>query len=144
MTMSLEGFPDVERILELYSRSISTYGGKPSKPTVGCIEGALGNAINAAHYSDSSSDSLNILLIAAYVFRSLARNHCFSDGNKRIAWLSLTEVLACCAGLDVVATDEEVVSFCEEVAQGHVDVESVLSWLADGERLRELTIMEKG
>lgn len=122
----------VDRIHELYraGTSMSVHGLKP-----GCVEGAIGSAITGAMYS-SPSDEPDPLRVAAHLLRSLARNHCFLDGNKRIAWLSCLEVLA--VGADVTIEEDQAVTaqFVEAVATGGKDIPYIVGWLS--ERLVEL------
>lgn len=73
-----------ETILSLYDGSMARYGGKKSDPTEGCVESCLANAWNAEQYADAGElrgGSISAIHLLIY----LARNHCFADGNKRIA-----------------------------------------------------------
>lgn len=102
----------------------------------GCVEGAIENATLAASYAQDT-DAPDPLRIAAYILRSLARNHCYVDGNKRIAWMTCLEVLAVGAGVTVSEDEEMAAEFVEAVAMGSLDIESIVPWLAG--RLVELS-----
>jgi len=136
MTHRLENYPDQARLSDLYNRSILLHGGNASQVKPGCVEGALGNAIIAAQYR-TGDEVPDPLLVAAFLCRSLARNHCYSDGNKRLAWLSLLEVLWCCAELTVDADADEAEEMVVGVTTGALDVDDIVRWLSDDGRLVE-------
>jgi death-on-curing protein len=78
-----------------------------------------------------SSDELDPLMVAAYLLRSLTKNHCFVDGNKRAAWLAALEVLAVGANLTIKAGQVEAAEFVNATASGAVpDVATITRWLA--------------
>jgi len=95
-------------VLTLYTEGITRYGGVHSAPQDGCVEGSLGAAWTAEQYRAEAGIALG-LLFAAYAFFYLARNHCFVDGNKRVAWSCLIYILFR-NGLTVRATDDEAVA----------------------------------
>jgi death-on-curing protein len=98
-------------------------------PRNGCVEGAIGNAVQAAAYY-SEDDEPNPLHIASHLLRSLARDHCFIDGNKRVAWLACLEVLATHGRVTIDADEIEAAAFVESVADGSTDVPGIAGWLA--------------
>lgn len=93
-----------------------------------CVEGAIGNAVLAASYTQDS-DEPDVLHVAAYLMRSLVKNHCYVDGNKRIAWLATLEVLAVHAMATIEADQDEAAALVEDVATGAVDVPALIVWL---------------
>lgn len=66
-------------------------------------------------------------VFACYALRSLARNHCLVDGNKRLAWVAFALSLAA-MGLSVEATDEEAESFVERIIKDHLEGPDVVTW----------------
>ena len=64
---------------------------------------------------------------AAALMHSLALNHPFVDGNKRVAAHSAL-VFAELNGHDLVATPEELVAITLAVAEGKVAVEALAIW----------------
>lgn len=100
------------------------------RPKPGCIESALGNAPTAAAYALGSDDP-DPLVVAAYLLRSLARNHCYEDGNKRIAWLATLEFLWVHAQCTLAADPVEAAEIVVRVADGSLDVPELVTWLAD-------------
>lgn len=98
-------------------------------PHVGCVEGAIGTAVNSASYHQDS-DEPDDLLVAAYLLRSLAQNHCYIDGNKRIAWLACLEVLAVHSQVTIESDQDEAAEVVERVAQGQMEIDALMCWLA--------------
>lgn len=117
----------VARVAELMA-DLRPDGDQRSTP--GCVEGAISNAILAAHYHQGIEDP-DILHVAAYLLRSLAQNHCFQDGNKRIAWTSAVDVLWVGAHLTITADQEEAAAMVNQVATGNLDVDGVINWIAE-------------
>ena len=66
-------------------------------------------------------------LAAAYGY-GLARNHCFPDGNKRIA-LAAMDVFLMLNGLDLVADEAETVVIVNAVAADEFSQEELAQWL---------------
>ena len=67
---------------------------------------------------------------AGMLFYLLVKNHCFIDGNKRTATLSLIEFLernAC----TVEATQNELVQFALAVATSALDKEATITWVRE-------------
>lgn len=125
--MTEVAFITAARVHELYRKAT---GASAEGARAGCVEGAVANAGTAARYA-RESDEPDPLLIAAYLLRSLAKNHCYVDGNKRVAWLACLEVLAVGASVTVEEDQEAAAMFVESVATGALDVEGVVHWLAD-------------
>lgn len=122
---------DEVRILQLHAQGLKIGGvGKGSKAVDGCIEGALGNAWTAEQYSlDERAEPLG-LLFAVYLFDILIRAHCFVDGNKRVAWLTLVHVLAH-YNVEPNFSDTQVRDFCNSILEpaSKRSVDDILDWL---------------
>jgi death-on-curing protein len=100
----------IETIQEVHRECIARFGGDSTfKPTEGCIERSAGAAFNAELYTDNP-DSIKGLCFAGCLLFYLIRNHCFVDGNKRVAWASCMEVLRF-LGLTVDSTDSDAEEF---------------------------------
>lgn len=118
-------------VYELYREGIRRYGGDPSDPKPGCIDGSLGAAWSAESYSDPDPGRLPGLVFVGYLLFYLARNHCFTDGNKRVAWSAAMHVLLG-PGLTVEATIDEAEQLMLSVIERRVnDGMEVVSWLAE-------------
>lgn len=111
-----------DTITMLYAEGIKRWGGAGSLPQPGCIDAALGAAFNAELYSPDSEQegAVQGLIFACYLMFYLATKHCYTDGNKRIAWACTMFVLLS-FGLTVEATEDEAVKFCLAVAAGEIE-----------------------
>lgn len=138
MTTAPEGFDGTAaRVLDLHARTVEiqtgvAYERRPSE--LGCVEGCLASAKQAAFYERPESGEGDPLNAAGSVLYYLTRRHGFTDGNKRIGWLAAVDYLAC-RRLDVRATDDEVCDLRLGVAEGRVERGVVTSWFAAPGRL---------
>ena len=68
---------------------------------------------------EQETDDPEPLRVAVYLLVYLAKNHCFADGNKRVAWMALTDYLIM-LGLTIKAEQVEVEEFVNNIsaAQG--------------------------
>jgi death on curing protein len=121
----------VERVHSLHAYALERWGGSAGIRNAGCVEGSIGNSVNAALYAmETGDEEPDVLTVAAHVLFYLARNHCYTDGNKRIAWLAFTDQIAV-LGLDVDATQADVEGFVLNVASGTVtNADAVRAWIA--------------
>ena len=71
-------------------------------------------------------------LAAAYGY-GFARNHCFSDGNKRIA-LAAMDIFLMLNDVDLVPDDAEAVVIINEVAADEFSQEDLAEWLEQNSR----------
>lgn len=120
-------------ILELHAQGIRAHGGdggvRPTDPE--CVEGKLGNAWSAEGYATQDEHRVGGLIFAAFLLFYLAKGHCFTDGNKRVAWTSAMRVLLV-LGLTVTVQTDEAYEFMKAIADGsEISGETVLRWLAE-------------
>ncbi len=125
--------------MELYASRMEKYGGVPSAPKHGCLEGCLGNAWTTESYNlavdDEEEDAESEyprpgLVFAAYLLFYLTNDHCFADGNKRLGWSAMTYVLAL-HDLTVDASIDEAEEFMLAVASGKAKQGDVMEWIAE-------------
>lgn len=76
---------------------------------------------------------------AAVLVVRIAKNHPLIDGNKRVAWQSLTMFCALNA-YELVATADDAVNTVLAIAAGELDEQAVAQWLEP--RLRATTANE--
>jgi death on curing protein len=123
----------MSEVLSLYAEGIKRYGGQGSPPKPGCLEQSCGNAYSAELYTES--ESVSGLAFSGYLLFYLARDHCFIDGNKRIAWLCSMRVLAS-LGLSVDVSQEDAEGVCKRIADSTLedsinDGAIVVAWIAE-------------
>ena len=73
----------------IHDRQLGQHGGLPGIRDAGAVESALARPQNLAAYGEPDASDL----AAAHAW-GLARNHGFSDGNKRTAWVTARLFLA--------------------------------------------------
>lgn len=128
----------VNGILDLHAEGIKKYGGDFSAPQEGCLERSLGAAWSLEVYG-APDNALPRLSFCSGLLYYLVMNHCFTDGNKRIGWMSAVEVLRS-LGLTIKATDEEAENLCLDIIGGTVKhATDVIPWIA--KRLQEFPVV---
>lgn len=114
----------------IHDRQLAQHGGLAGIRDPGAVESALARPQNLAAYGEPDACDL----AAAYAW-GLARNHGFSDGNKRTAWVTARLFLAdngCRLRFDAA----DAVRTVEAVAGGNLAEDVLASWfhrhLTDG------------
>lgn len=125
-------FVTYDEVHALHAGAIATYGGELSGVRDGCVEQCVDGSRTAAMYA--SDDGSDLLSAASYLLIYLARNHCFTDGNKRVAWMSMVRLLAL-NNIRVEAAEEAAARLTEAAATGKIDADGVIQWLATPGRL---------
>lgn len=121
----------LDRVNELYAEGIRRYGGDPSGPKPGCVDGSIGAAWSAESYSDPAPGRLPGLVFAGYLLFYLSRNHCFTDGNKRVAWSAAMDVLLH-YGLTIDTNADEAENLMLSVIARRIDDGlEVVNWLSE-------------
>lgn len=123
----------ISTILDLYNEVMARYGGKKSLPNHGCLESCLGNAWQAEEYNQAEGMPY---LFPLYLMLYLAWNHCFEDGNKRIAWACLIYILNNHA-LRIRATDDEAEKLLIEVVEKRAQIRDVMEWMSERLEVRQ-------
>ncbi|WP_288016293.1 type II toxin-antitoxin system death-on-curing family toxin [Blastomonas sp.] len=112
-------------VLALHDEQIAEHGGLSGIRDLALVESALGRPLNLAVYGNPDAADL----AAAYAF-GLARNHPFSDGNKRTAAVvALTFLLL--NDVQFAITEAELVVMTLAVAAGDLSEDEVARWFRD-------------
>ncbi len=107
----------------VHAEQLAEHGGLAGLRDANALESALARAEQLAH--NGSPDGAE--LAAAYGF-GIARNHPFSDGNKRMAFVA-TELFLVLNGFKLRATDADCVMTMLGVAAGDIDEASFAAWI---------------
>jgi death-on-curing protein len=107
----------------VHAEQLAEHGGLAGLRDANALESALARAEQLAH--NGSPDGAE--LAAAYGF-GIARNHPFSDGNKRTAFVA-TELFLVLNGFKLRATDADCVMTMLGVAVGDIDEASFAAWI---------------
>ncbi|MBC7690523.1 MAG: type II toxin-antitoxin system death-on-curing family toxin [Methylotenera sp.] len=114
-------FPTFEEAVELHKMMVERFGGAPGIRDAGLLESALARP-RSGYYSSLSEQ-------AAALMHSLAMNHCFVDGNKRMAF-GLTAVFLRINGFRLHVSPDEGESFLiHEVIIARKDVSEIKDWI---------------
>lgn len=109
----------------IHDEQIAEHGGLPGLRDENGLEAALARPIHKHAYGED-----DIFVLAAAYLYGLARNHPFSDGNKRIAYLAAFAFLLI-NGYLIEATQAEVISFVLSLAAGEIDEDGATRFLRD-------------
>ncbi|HYG10634.1 MAG TPA: type II toxin-antitoxin system death-on-curing family toxin [Pyrinomonadaceae bacterium] len=112
-------------VLAVHLRQLAEHGGDEGLRDEGLLQSALARPQNLLTYSDPPPDLAG--LAAAYAY-SIARNHPFIDGNKRMA-LIVARLFLLLNGTDLVATQEEKYSTFLALAAGQLSEGDVANWV---------------
>jgi len=114
-------FPTLEEALHLHRRLLERYGGTGGVRDPGLLESALGRP-RSGYYRSLSEQ-------AAALLQSLALNHCFADGNKRMAFALTAIFLRMNGSRLVVDADEGERFLIEDVIVAKVELDAIRAWL---------------
>jgi death-on-curing protein len=126
-----------EVVLAVHESQLAEHGGSAGVRDEGLLESALMRPQNIFLYS---SEATLYEMAAAYAI-GIAKNHAFVDGNKRTAWVVCALFLEL-NGIEVIASQADVVIAILGVASGAVDQEQLSAWL-QGEAVTSLTARAK-
>ncbi len=112
-------------ILELHGIQIARHGGVPGLRDRGLLESALARPRNLAIYEQADTVQLG----ASYAI-AIARNHPFTDGNKRAAWISLVLFLSL-NGMELDASEPDAIVAMIDMAAGRMTDTEFTLWVRD-------------
>lgn len=116
-------YPTLEEALFLHGRLLERFGGAPGVRDLGLLDSALGRP-RSGYYRGLSEQ-------AAALLQSLALNHCFVDGNKRMAF-ALAAVFLRINGIALRVDAEAGERFLiDEVIVAKADLSVVTAWLEE-------------
>ena len=114
-----------ETVLALHEEQLTEHGGAAGVRDIGLLQSALARPENLAAYGDPDAAAV----AAAYAF-GIARNHPFTDGNKRTAAVSALLFLAH-NGIGFQIGEAELVVMTLALAAGELTEDEVAAWLRD-------------
>ena len=122
---------DKRALLLLHDEDLTEHGGLPGLRDEGLLDSALARPLNLLAYGTPSLAEL----AAAYAF-GIARNHPFSDGNKRAALLA-TGLFLGINGLAFKPDKMDAYRVYFALAAGEVTEEELAVWIGRNCRKRE-------
>jgi len=119
--MKLILYPTLAEAIALYERLIEQFGGSHGIRDKGLLQSALVRP-QSGYYSSLS-------LEAAALMQSLAQNHAFVDGNKRVAF-ALTAIFLRMNGYRLIVNPDNGENFMiKELIQKKADIDFISTWL---------------
>lgn len=119
--MEIVLYPTLQETLELHEQLIKRFGGSAGVRDMGLLESALLRPQTG--YYDTLS------LQAAALLQSLIQNHCFVDGNKRVAFATMAIFLRMNGYRLRVEPGSGESFLIDEVIKNKLPVEDIASWL---------------
>jgi len=116
-------FPSLQETLELHEQLILRFGGSTGVRDLGLLESALLRPQTG--YYDTLS------MQAAALFQSLCQNHCFVDGNKRVAFASTAIFLRMNGFRLSLKADAGELFLVEQIIKKRSAIEEIVAWLED-------------
>ena len=119
--MTVTRFPTLDEALYLHELLVKRFGGEPGLRDGGLLESALSRP-RSGYYRSLSEQ-------AAALMQSLARNHCFVDGNKRLAFALAAVFLEMNEYALVAGADDAERFLIDRVIVGHAEVDEIAGWI---------------
>jgi death-on-curing protein len=111
----------LQETLELHEQLILRFGGPPGVRDMGLLESALIRP-QTGYYETLSMQ-------AAALLQSLCQNHCFVDGNKRVAFAATAIFLRMNGYRLGVKADDGETFLVNHVIQKRMAIEDIATWL---------------
>jgi death on curing protein len=119
---------EVQDICAIHGEIIAESGGDAGVLNEGALDSTANKPKNFYHYNDA----VTWYELAAALGYGLAKNHCFIDGNKRIALIATYTFLSI-NGYEMTASEVETTRFFMELAASQEsqdnDVSKITDWL---------------
>lgn len=107
----------------VHEEQLAEHGGTSGLRDANLLGSALNRAKQLANY-----ESPDVGAIAASYGYGIARNHPFTDGNKRTAFVAV-ELFLVLNGFELTATDADCVLTVLDVAAGKLDERAFAAWI---------------
>ena len=121
--MSATIYPTLEEVLVLHSLLRARYGGESGVRDLGMLDAAL-HRPRSGYYASLSEQ-------AAALLQSLANNHAFIDGNKRVAFATVA-IFVRLNGFALRASADDAEPFLiDEVIQARAPLARIATWIED-------------
>ena len=106
----------------IHDRQLAEHGGPSGVRDEGALESALARPRNRWEYGEDAQ----AVLAAAYAF-GIARNHPFTDGNKRTAWVIARSFLALNA-VEIAFDKIDALRQVQALAAGELSEDELADW----------------
>lgn len=113
---------ETELALAIHDRQLAEHGGPVGVRDAAALESALGRPRNQWVYGE-----IDLCALAAAYAYGVARNHPFTDGNKRTAWV-LTRLFLALNDVRVGFAPEDAIKMVLALASGSLGEAEVAKW----------------
>ena len=111
-------------VYAVHDMQLARHGGRAGLRDQNLVESALSRPEQLHTYGQPPPDAAQ--LAAAYAY-GLARNHGFSDGNKRTAWV-VARVFLADNDIQLVFSEIDAIHTMQAVASGALDEQQLAVW----------------
>jgi death on curing protein len=111
----------------IHTELLREHGGLLGPPREAALESTLARPQQLLSYAVPPPSIFQ--LAAAYGF-GLAKEHCFPDGNKRVA-LAIIDVFMQLNGLELTAREEDAVLTIRSLAAGELNEAELANWIRE-------------
>ena len=111
-------------VYAVHDMQLARHGGRAGLRDQNLVESALSRPEQLHTYGQPPPDAAQ--LAAAYAY-GLARNHGFSDGNKRTAWV-VARVFLADNDIQLVFSEIDAIHTMQAVASGTLDEQQLAVW----------------
>jgi death-on-curing protein len=118
---------DLHDVCAIHGEILAESGGAAGVLLEGAIESTLHKAKNLYYYSDRKATLYQLASTYGYGF---AKNHCFVDGNKRVALIVVYTFLSI-NGIELTASEVDAASCFLDLAASMETQEACLQTLSD-------------
>ena len=112
-------------VIAIHGELLVEHGGLDGTYNSDALESSIARPQQLLSYTNPEPTLFALAASYAYGF---AKNHCFSDGNKRIALVSI-DVFLQLNGYELVASEVEAVDTIIQLAAGKLDEASLAQWI---------------
>jgi death on curing protein len=127
---------DYHDVYAIHGEILTESGGATGILNQGALESTLNKPKNQYHYGDD----VTLYKLAASYGYGLAKNHCFVDGNKRIALIIVYTFLSI-NGIELIASEADAASFFLDLAASRETQEETMGKLANWLEMNSETIV---
>lgn len=113
---------EAEVALAIHDRQLAEHGGLAGVRDPGALDSALARPVNQWTYGEDD----RCALAAAFAF-GVARNHPFSDGNKRTAWV-LARLFLALNGVRITYEPLDAIRTVQSLAAGDLSEDELADW----------------
>ncbi len=115
----------IEDVIEIHKILIERFGGTSGIRDINLLKSAIERPYSGFGNIEFYPSSFEK---AGAIIESIIKNHPFIDGNKRVGYV-LMRLLLMQKNYDIKATQDEKFNFVINIANGKMDIESIIYWI---------------